>query len=327
MSASKIIAAACALGCFASEAHAAATDGSYPVKPIRLVVPFAPGGPNDILARFVAQKLTAQWGQTIVVENRGGAGGTVGMEQLSKLPPDGYSLGVGASSNLAVAPGLYARLGYDSSRDFTPIINLASVPYALALNPTVPARNVRDLMRIVAGKRGGLNYGSSGNGSMSQLAAEMFKYMAKVDIVHVPYKGTAPALTDVVAGQIDMMFADLAIVMGHANVGKLRAIGVTSQKRSGAAPQLQTIGESGLPGYEMTAWFCVVGPAGMPKDIVARVNAAIAASLKSTEVQERLVPLGYEPIGGSPEALAATIKSDTERFGRIIKAAGMKADL
>ncbi len=221
---------------------------SYPTKPLRLVVPFAPAGPNDILGRLIGQKLTEAWGQTVLIENRGGAGGTVGLEAASRLPGDGYALAMGGSSNLAVAPSLYTKLPYDPVKDFTPIINVAIVPYALAVNPTVPAKNVKELITVASRKAGYLSYGSSGMGSMSSLAAEMLKSMSKTDIVHVPYKGTAPALTDVISGQIDLMLADLAVIKPYSDSGRLRVIGVTGNKRSTAARDVPTIAESGLPG-------------------------------------------------------------------------------
>ena len=312
-----------ALLVFASGANAQ----NYPVKPLRMVVPFAPGGPNDILARLVGQKLTEQWGQAVLVENRGGAGGTVGLDAASRLPGDGYVLAMGGSSNLAVAPSLYAKLPYDSIKDFTPIINVAIVPYALAVNPTVPAKNVKELLVVAARKPRYLSYGSSGMGSISSLAAEMLKSMSRTDIVHVPYKGTAPALTDVVSGQIDLMLADLAVIQPHASTGRLRVIGVTGSKRSMAAKDVPTIAESGLPGYELSPWFGVVAPAGVPKELVTRLNAAIGGSLKSTDMLQRLGALGYEPLGGTPEQFAATIKTDIAKYAKIIKTAGIKADL
>ncbi len=305
----------------------AANAQNYPSKALRMVVPFAPSGPNDILARLIGQKLTEAWGQAVLVENRGGAGGTVGLEAASRLPGDGYALAMGGSSNLAVAPSLYAKLPYDSIKDFTPIINVAIVPYALAVNPTVPAKNVKELLAVAGRKPGYLSYGSSGMGSISSLAAEMLKSMSKTDIVHVPYKGTVPALTDVVSGQIDLMLADLAVIQPHANTGRLRVIGVTGSKRSGAAKDIPTIAESGLPGYELSPWFGVVAPAGVPKDIVTRLNGAIGGSLKSADMLQRLGVLGYEPLGGTPEQFAATIKTDIAKYAKIVKSAGIKADL
>lgn len=304
-----------------------AQQQAFPAKPIRLIVPFAPGGPNDILGRLVGQKLTELWGQPVIVENRGGAGGTIGLEAAARLPKDGYGIAMGGTSNLAVAPSLYEKLTYDPIRDFTPLVNVALVPYALALNPTVPAKSVKELVPIAAKKAGFLSYGSSGTGSMSSLAAELFNAMAKVSILHVPYKGTAPALTDVVSGHIDMMFADLALIRPHAAVGKLRAVGVTSLKRVASSPDIQTIAESGLPGYDVSPWFGVVAPEGVPKPVVNRLNGAIAGSLKSPDVIQRLGALGYEPIGGTPEQFAATIKSDIGKYAKIVKTAGIKAEL
>jgi len=210
---------------------------TYPAKAIRFIVPFAPGGPNDILARLITPKITEAFGGTaVVVENRGGAAGTIGMDALSKLPGDGYALGMGGSSHLTVAPSFYQKLGYDSLKDFTPIANVAAVPYVLAINPTVPARNVKELIAIASRKPKSLSYASSGAGSMSSLSAEIFKHHSKTDIVHVPYKGTAPALTDVITGQIEMMFADLGIAQAHAKARRLRLLGVSTAKRSAAAP-------------------------------------------------------------------------------------------
>lgn len=312
----------CAAAAFLAIAGTAGAQ-QYPTKPLRLVVPFAPGGPNDILGRLVAQNLTQQLGQNVVVENRGGAGGTIGLEYTARLPGDGYSIAMGGSSNLAVAASLYQKLSYDPLRDFTPIVNVAHVPYAIAVNPTVPAKNVKELIAIARTKSGYLSYGSSGPGSMSNLAAELLKSMAGAEIVHVSYKGTAPALMDVIAGNIDLMLADLAVINRHTASGKLRAVGVTSSKRLASAPNLPTVGESGLKGYVIEPWFGVVGPAGVPKDIVAVLNKTIAASLKGGEVLKRLGALGYEPIGGTPEQFAATIKADIVNYAKIVKSAGI----
>ena len=300
---------------------------TYPAKPLRMVVPFSPGGPNDTLGRLISQKLTESWGQTVVVDNRGGAGGTVGLEAASRLPGDGYTIAMGGSSNLAVAPSLYAKLAYDPIKDFTPIINVAIVPYALAVNPTVPAKNVKELIVVARTKAGYLSYGSSGMGSMSSLAAEMLKSMSKTEIVHVPYKGTAPALIDVVSGQIDMMLADLAVIKPQADAGKLRVIGVTGSKRSSADRDVPTIAESGLPGYELSPWFGVVAPAGVPRELTTKLNSAIGASLKSADVMQRLGGLGYEPLGGTSEQFAVTIKSDIAKYAKIVKSAGIQPNL
>ena len=299
----------------------------YPAKTIKLIVPFAPGGPNDIIARIVGQKLNEQWGQPVVIENRGGAGGTIGIDLAAKAPADGYTVAMGGSSSLAVAPGLYAKLGYDSLRDLSAVANVAIVPYAVAINPHVPAKTVRELVAASKSQKGGLTFGSSGSGSMSHLAAELLKSMAGANFVHVPYKGTAPAVTDVMAGQIDMMVADYAAVAPFDKSGKLRIIAVAGSRRAAVAPQLPTIAESGVKGYAVDAWFGIVAPAGVPKDIVARLNTGIVAGLKAADVRQRFHELGYEAIGDSPEQFAATIKNDIEKFGRVIKTAGIKADL
>jgi tripartite-type tricarboxylate transporter receptor subunit TctC len=299
----------------------------YPSKPLRMIVPFAPAGPNDILGRMVAQKLTEQLGRAVVVENRGGAGGTIGLDVAAKSPGDGYTLAMGGSSSMALAPSLYAKLPYDPVRDFTPIINVAHVPYAIGVNPTVPAKNVKELIAIARRKANYLSYGSSGTGSISSLAAELFNSLAGVQIVHVPYKGTAPALTDVVSGQIDMMFADLSLVRSLASAGRLRMIAVTGSKRSPAAREVPTVMESGLKDYQIEPWFGVVAPAGVPREIVVRLNGVIAAALKAPDVTQRLDALGYEAIGGTPEQFAATIRADIPAYARIVKAAGIKAEL
>ncbi|HEX3169056.1 MAG TPA: tripartite tricarboxylate transporter substrate binding protein [Burkholderiales bacterium] len=303
----------------------AQTAASFPVKPVKLVVPFAPGGPNDILARIVGQKWNEAWGHPAIIENRGGAGGTIGVEYGSKAPPDGYTIIMGGMSNLAVAVGMYSKLGYDP-HELTPITNIAIVPYVLAVNPRVPAKNVAELIAVAKSKKSLLSYGSSGTGAVSHLAAELFKSMSGTDLVHVPYKGTAPAITDVIAGQIDMMFADYAAIAPHAKVGKLRMLAVAGGKRSGTAPELPTIGESGVKGYAVDAWFGLVAPPGVSKDIVARINTVTVNALKSADVKQRFGELGYEPIGDTPEQFGATIRSDIDKYVRVVRQAGIKAE-
>ena len=309
----------------AGSAANAQTAASFPVKPVKLVVPFAPGGPNDILARIVGQKWNEAWGHPAIIENRGGAGGTIGVEYGSKAPPDGYTIIMGGMSNLAVAVGMYSKLGYDP-HELTPITNIAIVPYVLAVNPRVPAKNVAELIAVAKSKKSLLSYGSSGTGAVSHLAAELFKSMSGTDLVHVPYKGTAPAITDVIAGQIDMMFADYAAIAPHAKVGKLRMLAVAGGKRSGTAPELPTIGESGVKGYAVDAWFGLVAPPGVSKDIVARINTVTVNALKSADVKQRFGELGYEPIGDTPEQFGATIRSDIDKYVRIVRQAGIKAE-
>jgi len=307
--------------------QASAQPSGFPVKPMHLIVPFAPGGPNDILARLVAHKLNEAWAQPVVVENRGGAGGTVGLGAAAKMPADGYWLAMGGSSNMAVAPSLYKRLAYDPRKDFAPIANVAHVPYALGVNPVVPARTIKELITIARKKPGYLSYGSSGVGSMSALAAELLKSRAHVSIVHVPYKGTLPALTEVMSGQVDLMLADLALILHYAEAGKLRAIAVTGSRRAPAAPQVPTISESGLKGYVIEPWFGVVAPAGVPKEIAGKLNAAVVAALKSRDVVQRLNALGYEPIGGSAADFARTIEADIAKYSELVKQAGISGSL
>ena len=304
---------------------AAQTAANFPAKPIRIIVPFAPAGPNDIIARIVGQKWTELWGHPTVIENRGGAGGTIGVEYGSKAPPDGYTVIMCGMSNMAVAVGLYPKLGYDP-HELTALSNVAIVPYALAVNPTVPAKTVKELVAVAKTKKSLLSYGSSGTGAISHLAAELFKSMTGTDIVHVPYKGTAPAVTDVIAGQIDMMLADYAAVVPHAKAGKLRLIAVAGAKRMIAAPDLPTIAESGVKGYAVDAWFGLVAPAGVPKDVAAKLNAATVNALKSPDLRQRFSELGYEIIGDTPEQFGATIKRDIDTYVRLIKKIGIKAE-
>lgn len=312
---------------FIALAAGSAAAQQYPVKPIRMIVPFAPGGPNDVIGRIIGQKLTEAWGQAVVIENRGGAGGTIGVDMGARSAPDGYTVVLGGSSNLAVAPSLYAKLPYDPLHDLVPISNVAIVPYVVTVNPSVPAKNMRELVAIAKSKPNLLSYGSSGTGSMSSLAAELIKSTGGVNIVHVPYKGTAPAVTDMIAGQIDMMVADLSAVAPHAIAGKLRMLASAGSKRARAAPDLPTVAESGLKGYAIDAWFGMVAPAKTPADVVARLSSAVATATRSADVRQRFEQLGYDPIGDTSSEFAVTIRSDIEKFARIIKAAGIKAEL
>jgi tripartite-type tricarboxylate transporter receptor subunit TctC len=299
---------------------------TYPARALRMIVPFAPGGPNDIIGRTVAQKLNEQWGQPVVVENRGGAGGTIGLEMASKLPGDGYVLAVGGSSSLAVAPGLYAKLGYDPLRDFVPIANVAVAPYALAVNPRVPAKSVRELIAVSKSLTGGLTYGTAGSGSMSHLSTELLKAVSGANLLHVPYKGAALVATDLIAGQIDMTINDYAALAPFERVGKLRLLAVAGSRRAVVAPQLPTMAEAGVAGYAVDTWFGIVAPAGVPKEIVAQINAAIVNGVRSADVRKRFADIGYETIGDTPAEFAATVRTDIEKFGRVIRAAGIKSE-
>ena len=310
----------------ASVVAGTAAAQQYPSKPIRMIVPFAPGGPNDIIGRTVGQKLHETWGQPVVVENRGGAGGTIGVDAGAKSPPDGYTLIMGGSSNLAVAPSLYSKLPYDPLQDLAPISNVAFVPYVVTVNPRVPARNMKELIAMAKSKPGFLSYGSSGAGSMSSLAAELITATGGGKMTHIPYKGTAPSVAAMVTGEIDLMVADLSAVAGHAKAGKLKILATAGSRRTKAAPELPTVAESGLKGYAVDAWFGIVVPAKTPQDVVARIASGVAGAVKSQDVRGRFEQLGYDPIGDTPAEFAQTIKSDIAKFAKIIKAAGIRIE-
>ena len=304
--------------------NAAAQASSYPSRPIKIIVPFAPGGPNDTLGRIVAQKLLEQWRQPVLVENHPGIGGTIGVDLVAKSPPDGYVLVLCGSAQLAVAPGLYTKLPYDPLRDLSPLINIAFVPFVLAVNTNVPARTVGEMIELARVKKGLLTYGSSGIGSMSNLATELLKTMTGIDILHVPYKGVAPILTALVSGEIDMAFGDLSVLAPYAKMGKLRLLATSGSRRAPAAPQLPTMAEAGIEGYAVDIWYAIVAPAGTPRDIIDKLNLAIGNALNAADVQQRFDQLGYTAIGGTPEQLGATIRSEIEKFGRIIKNANIR---
>jgi len=315
-------------------ASAYASAQTYPSKPIRLVVPFPPGGTTDILARDVGQRLTETLGQSVVIDNRPGAAGNVGSDIVAKSAPDGYTLLMCTVSSHAINPGLYSKLPYDHIKDFAPVILVARVPNVLEVNPAVPVNTVSDLIKLAKEKPGQINFASSGSGTSIHLSGELFKTMAGVDMVHVPYKGSAPALVDLVSGQVQVMFDNLPSSLGQINAGKLRAIAVTSAQRSPALPDLPTIAESGLPGFEATSWFGVLAPAGTPPAIVNRLNAEINKWLQSPDGKEKLLAQGalIEPrgesvtAGGSPEQFAAFIRAETEKWAKVIKASGAKVD-
>jgi len=308
-------------------APAAWAQPAWPARPIRIIVPFAPGGPNDVLARLVGARFGEAFGQPAIIDNRGGAGGTIGAEATARSPADGYTFAMGGSSNLAVAPSLYAKLPYDPLRDFTAVGNIARVPYLLVINPRVPARNVKELVAMARAKPGYLNYGSSGVGSMSSLAAEWFNASAGTRIVHIPFKGTAPALTEVIAGSVDLMMADMGLALAHAKAGRMRALAITTPRRSPTAPDIPTVAEAGLPGFEMSPWFGLVGPAGVSREIVERLNREVNAGLRSAEMTRRFAELGYEAAPGTPEQFAAEIRRDIERYRGIVTGAGIRAEL
>jgi len=301
-------------------AGAAADD--YPSRSIRLVVPFAPGGAVDSVARVIANPLAARLGQPVVIHDRGGAGGIIGMDEVAKSSPDGYTLLL-AHSGLTYMPGLYRKLPFDPVKDFDGIVAAVSGIYVLAVNLDVPVKSVAELIAYARANPGKLTYGSAGIGSSLHLAGEFFKRAAGVDILHVPYKGAAQAVADLVGGQTQMMFGPAVAILPLAQAGKIRAIAVTSAKRSALVPELPTVAET-LPGFEVVGWYGLAAPAGTPKDVIARLNAETTQALQSPELIAQLRLLGYEPMGGTPEQASARIKSEVAHWTKIIEDAGIQ---
>ena len=296
----------------------------YPAKPVRIVVGFAPGGGSDFIARVVANKLTERFGSQVIVENRPGAGSTLGAEYVVKSPADGYTLLLSPAS-YTVNPSVY-KLSFDPLADITPIVQLSRGPYVVAVHPSVQAKTLKELVALAKSQPDKLAYASSGNGSHVHVSTEYFLYTAGIRITHVPYKGTGPALNDTIGGTTQLIFGSVATALQHVKSGRLRALAVTTPKRIAAAPDVPTVAEAGYPSYEVTNWHGLVGPRGLPKDIVARLNREVNESLKSDDVKKILASDGLEPAGGSPEELAAIIKKEIGRWGEVVKRAGVKAD-
>jgi tripartite-type tricarboxylate transporter receptor subunit TctC len=301
-------------------------QGAYPTKPIRLIVAYAPGGATDIVARVVAPPMSEVLGKTVVVENRGGAGGTIGMDAVAKAAPDGYTLSFGGTGNLVLAPYLYSKIPYNVQTDLAPISDLVISAYVLALNPTVPARTIADFIKLAKTSKSRLTYGTSGGGSTSHIAAELLRRAIGVEMVHVPYKGTGPALGAVVAGEIDIMVADLTPSLPLAKNGRLRLLATTGAKRSSAAPELPTMAEAGLKMPVVEGRQGLVAPTGTPAAIIARLHSAAATVLKRNDVRSRIAELGFEILGDTPEQFAADLKSDREVFSKVIRQAAIHVD-
>jgi tripartite-type tricarboxylate transporter receptor subunit TctC len=297
---------------------------SYPTKPVRMIVPFAAGGILDIVARAVGERLSGSLGQPIVVDNRGGAGGTIGTEIAARATPDGYTLLTGHIGTHAINASLYPKLGYDPVRDFAPITLAATFPLGLFVHPSVPARSVAELIAFAKAKPGEVSFASAGSGGPTHMAGEMLKAMAQVDIVHVPYKGNAAALNDLLGGRVHMFFSNLVTAMPHARSGKLRAIAVSTSKRSQQVPELPTVAESGLPGYELTNWIGMFAPAATPHAIVLRLNRDIAAILGSPDMQERFRLQGLDLVSSTPEEFAAFVRAELAKWRRVVKESGAK---
>jgi len=299
---------------------------TYPNRPVKLVIPFPPGGPLDIVGRTIAQKLTEAWGQSVVVDNRPGAGGNIGADIVAKSAPDGYTILMGALSTHAVNPSLYAKMPYDAIADFAPITLVAVTPNVLVVNATLPVDSAKEFVAYAKANSGKLAFGSGSNGSAGHLAGELFKVDIGAEIVHVPYKGGAPATQALLAGDTQFMFDNLANAMPQVKAGKLKALAVTTAQRSKLAPDLPTMAEAGLPGFDISTWFGLFAPAGTPKEIIAKWNAEVAKILNSPEMREKLVAQGAEPAPTTPEQFAAFVKSEIPKYAKIVKASGAKVD-
>ena len=298
----------------------------FPAKAIHLIVPFPPGGGNDTVARAIAQQIGPDLGQPVVIDNRPGAGGSVGAELAAKAPADGHTLFLAGVGSHAVNPNLHAKLPYDPVKDFAPITLVASAPSVLVVNPAVPARTLAEFTSYARAHPGKLNYASNGNGSAAQLAAALYESMADVRMVHVPYKGIAPALTDLLSGEVQLMFGTIVALVPQIQAGKLRALAVTSRKRSSLLTDVPTLAESGLPDYEAGSWYGILAPAGTPREVIDRLHAAIVRALKQPDVAKRLAAEGAELIGSTPEEFAAHIKSEIARVGQVVRAAGIRIE-
>jgi tripartite-type tricarboxylate transporter receptor subunit TctC len=298
----------------------------WPAKPLKLIVPFPAGGGTDVVARIVANGLGEALGQPVVVDNRGGAGGTLGADLVAKAPPDGYTILMATVSTHGINPNLYKKVGYDPVKDFAPISLMALVPNVLEVNPAVKASTVQELIALAKASPGKINFASSGSGTSIHMSGELFKLMAAVDIVHVPYKGSAPALTDLLGGQVDMMFDNLPASISHIRAGKLRPLAVTTTKRAAALPDVPTMEEAGLKGYEATAWFGLLAPAGTPMPIVEKMSAELDKYVKSEQAKAALAEQGAEPVGGSPESFDEFIKAELVKWGKVVQASGAQVD-
>ena len=295
---------------------------AYPDRPVRLIVPFPPGGPTDIVARPLAQNLSENLGQQVIVDNRGGAGGNIGAAAVVKSAADGYSLLMGTVGTHAINASLYKKLTFDPVKDFAPVSLVAQAAVVLVVHPSVPAKTLNEFIALAKFKPAQITFGSAGSGSPGHLTGELFKDMAGVDLVHVPYQGSAPAISDLLGGQIHAMFDPIQATLSHVKAGKLRILGVSSSKRSSALPDVPTIAEAGVPGFETTAWWAVFAPAGTPKEIITKLNTEIVKIMRSADMKERLRQLDIEPIGSTPDQLAAFMKTETAKWSRAVKFSG-----
>ena len=301
-----------------------ALSQSYPAKTVRIIVPFAPAGSTDITARIIAQKLTDAWRQQVIVDNRAGAGGNIGAELVAKAAPDGYTLLLATTGVMAINHRLYKTLPYDALRDFAPVTQIGGLPLILIVHPSLPVKSVKELIALAKAKPGQLSYASSGVGGATHMTAEVFRMLAGVDIVHIPYKGSGQAMVDLISGQVGMAFDQITSSLPHVESGKLRALAVTSARRLASVPNLPTMAEAGVAGYEAVSWNGIAAPAGTPKDIVARIQGEIARVLQLPDIKERFFKDGIEPVGSTPEQFAAHIRSERAKWEKVVERAGIK---
>ncbi len=320
-----VIRRASAVSCFVLLAGAAGAQG-YPTKPIRMIVPFAPAGVADLVARAIGQKLTDAWGQQIVVDNRGGAGGNIGMEVAARSAPDGYTLALGNLGTLGINPSLYRRIPFDSVNDFAPITLVAGTPLLIVVHPSVPAKSAKELIAVAKARPGQLNFGSAGTGGPTHLAGEILKTMAGIDIVHVPYRGNIASLNALAMGEVQIMITNLLTPLPLIKAGRLRALAVTSIRRQPAMPEIPTVAETALPGYNVSGWYGVLAPAGTPKAIVTKLNTEIVKIMEIPELRTQFVEQGIEIFTSTPEAFAAHIRSEREKWGEVVRKSGARAD-
>jgi tripartite-type tricarboxylate transporter receptor subunit TctC len=299
---------------------------NYPAKPIRYIVPFPAGGTTDILARLIGAKLTEAWGQQILVDNRPGAGGNVGSEIASKAPADGYTILGGTVSSHSINTNLYSKMPYHPLRDFAPITLLVMVPNVLVVHPTVPAKSVKEFIALAKARPGQLRFASAGNGTSQHLSGELFMMLTGTKMIHVPYKGSAPASSDLVGGQIELSFENTTIAVPFIKGGRMRALGVTTAKRTGALPDTPTIAEAGVPGFEVSSWQGVFAPAGTPPDILKKLNVEIVRIIGLPDIQRRLADIGADPVGNTPEQFTAFIKTELDKWQKVVKASGARVD-
>jgi tripartite-type tricarboxylate transporter receptor subunit TctC len=299
---------------------------TFPAKPIRLICPFPPGGAVDIASRAIANEMSKTIGQQVIVENKPGAGGNIGGAEAARSPADGYTMFMTTSGINAINPALYSKMSFDPNKDLVPVAALVSLNNVLVLHPSVPAKSVAEVIAMVKAQPGKINYASSGNGTSIHMSGEMFKYLAKIDILHIPYKGSSPAVADLLGGQVMMIFDNIPSALPHIKAGKLRAVATTGARRDPALPELPTIAEAGIPGYESGVWFGLVVPAGTPREIIAKLNAEAVKATRSAEFVTRMTGLGYNIMGGTPEQMADLLKKEVASWGPIVRASGARVD-